>query len=84
MMARISPYKMEAALPPEQCMVMRKFLHDLVEYAKMLPPGAKPDVSAFIREWRQLYSYSCSEPGRTVKKRRSFDEEINICKRDIW
>jgi len=67
-----SGVRMEKALPPEKCTIMKKFLHDLAEYAKMLPAGVKPDVSAFIREWRQLFSYSCSEPGRTVKKRRSF------------
>lgn len=62
--------KMEEALPPEKCIIMKKFLHDLVEYSKMLPTGVKPDISAFLWEWRRTYSYR-SEPGRTVKKRRS-------------
>lgn len=60
---------MEKALPPEKCTIMKKFLHDLVEYAKMLPLEAKPDVSAFLQEWRRTYSYR-SEPNRTVKKGR--------------
>lgn len=63
-------YPMRQALPPEKCAIVRRFLHDLVEYSKELPVGAKPDISAFLWEWRRTYSY-CSEPGRTVKKRRS-------------
>ncbi len=47
--------RMEEALSPEECTRVRDFLRSLVCYARQLPPGTLPDVSAFMSEWREVH-----------------------------
>jgi DNA-binding CsgD family transcriptional regulator len=42
---------MESALTPEQCVVMREFLHDLVRCAMQRRPGWSINVGKFMTEW---------------------------------
>lgn len=54
---------MEKALSPQQCLVMKQFLHDLLQTHKIAKrKGLKaPNITAFTNAWRQIYENQIDE-----------------------
>lgn len=47
--------KMEKALNPEQCEIMRLFLRTLVHYSKKVPKNEKMNILKFAEAWRKYF-----------------------------
>lgn len=89
---------MNEVLTPEQCVKMRLFLGTLLAAAKTLPPGQRPDVTCFIREWRKYmaghiksrksrHSWSDCEDAELLRLRSSGESWRRISERigkSIW
>lgn len=44
---------MATALAPEQCLIVRDFLHDLIGVYRQKCPGMTVNLASFMREWRR-------------------------------
>jgi len=46
--------RMEQAMSPQECEIVRQFFRDLLAYSNKLPPGKKPDIARFMKGWSRL------------------------------